>query len=164
MKKSYLLFLVLIYCIACKTSKTVSSSFASKVQELPPSSIEQKSSVVNDTLNYAKEIIANKSKYINKELGVLLNDLKIPVKSYSIRNSRYDVIDGINLSFDDRSNTNRKQAQDDDSKKPGYLHITWKTPIQVAKHKEIMEKSTSKGDWQAAEQEFYPKQIIGNID
>ena len=112
MKKSYLLFLVLIYCIACKTSKTVSSSFASKVQELPPSSIEQKSSVVNDTLNYAKEIIANKSKYINKELGVLLNDLKIPVKSYSIRNSRYDVIDGINLSFDDRSNTNRKQAQD----------------------------------------------------
>lgn len=154
-----------MFCfISCKTNKPSGSSVVNKVSEAPTSNtVASPGQIVTDTLSYAKDVIANKEKYINKELSVLLNDLKIPVKSYSIINSRFDVIDGITLSFDDRITSNRKQAQDDDAKKPGFLHITWKTPIPAAKHNEIMQKSTSKGNWQAAEQEFYPKQIIGDI-
>lgn len=162
MKRNYVIILALFYFLSCKTNKPVSTSAVNETLDLPTTNATG-SLAVTDTLSYAKEIIANKDKYINKELSVLLNDLKISVKSYSIINSRFDVVKGIMLSFDDRIITSRKQAQDDDTKKPGLLQIIWKTPIPAAKHNEIIQKSTSKGEWQAAEQEFYPKQIVGNI-
>lgn len=124
MKKNYTIFLALFCLVSCKTTKPVSTSPVNKVPELPAGSTGKQNEPVNDTLSYAKDIIANKNKYINKELSVLLNNLKIPVKSYTIINSKFNVIDGIALSFDTRNATSRKQASDDDSKKPAYLHIT----------------------------------------
>jgi hypothetical protein len=163
MKGSYIIILALFCFASCKTNRPVSSA-VNKAAELPSANtVASPNQLVSDTLGYVNDIVANRDKYINKELSVLINDLKVPVKSYAIINSRPTYVEGIRVSFDDRVTTIRKQAQDDETKKAGILNIMWKIPIPAEKHKEIMEKSTSKGEWQSAEQEFYSKQIIRDI-
>ena len=121
--------------------------------------------LVADTAAYIKSLVSNKSKYIDKPFGLLLNDLKLPPKSYFIGSSFYNVniVPDIEIHFDDKRTTSRKIANIDRLDNPVQLQIIWKKPVSSTQASEVLQKSTSPGNWQAAEKDFYSKQIAGDI-
>lgn len=162
MKTYNFLFTALLCFAFCKTSKPNAAPVSTGTTS-PSAALQDSTKKVTDTAAFVKNIIAQKSKYLNKELGVLLSDLDIPVKSYRVINSTRIQIDGIALAFDDRKTTVRKMNQDDQSKQPSVLRIIWATPIPAATYNELVQKSMSTGNWNSAEAEFYAKQIVGDI-
>ena len=161
--KTFLILLPALLCFAfSKTSKQYGAPVSTGTTS-PSVSVQDSTKKVKDTAAFVKNILAQKSKYLNKELGVLLSDLDIPVKSYTIINSRTDRLDGIAIAFDDHKTTLRKMNQDDYSKQPSVLRIIWATPVPAAIYNELVQKSMSTGNWNSAEAEFYAKQIVGDI-
>ena len=163
MKTYHFLFLVLLGAVSCKTSKPNRWQASKSIATSSSGILQDSAKKVTDTAGLVKNIVAQKSKYLDKQLGVLLKDLDIPVKSYTIINSRYDQIDGITISFDDRKTTQSKQDQDDLSKKPALLHVIWATPVPAATYNELRKKSMANGNWNSVEEEFYAKQIVKDI-
>jgi hypothetical protein len=43
------------------------------------------------------------------------------------------------------------------------LHIIWATPVPATTYSELRKKSMALGNWNAVEEEFYAKQIVGDI-
>lgn len=162
--KTYLILISLVCFANCKTLKPVRSTDANsyKTTHHSDSDTMKQNKSVADTAGLVKNIIANKEKYINKELGILLNDLSIPVKSYMVINTRIDRLDGIILYFDNYTTTIWKQNQDN-SKRPSSLNIIWETPVSAVTYNALRQKSTSNGNWGSVEQEFYSKQIIKDV-
>ena len=165
MKKMRIYHIVLpalLWSASCKTAKP-NGAPVSTGNTSTSVAVQDSTKMVTDTAAFVKNIVAQKSRYLNKELGVLLSELDIPVKSYTVINSRRDRIDGITIAFDDRKTTQRKMDQDDQSKQPSVLRIIWATPVPAATYNELMQKSRSTGNWNSAEAEFYAKQIIKDI-
>jgi hypothetical protein len=124
-----------------------------------------KNSLVADTAAYIKSMVNNKDKYIGKPLGLLLDDLKIPPKSYFIEYSRQNVkiVPSIEIFFDDEKTTSRKIENIDGLDNPVILQIIWQPPVLSSNAREVRQKNSSNGNWQAPEQEFYSKQIVCDI-
>jgi hypothetical protein len=165
MKYSTIFLIVLIAFCACRSAKPATGKPAATNEPKEIAINPQSTRSVPDTLNYVKSIIANKDKYINKELSILLNDLKIPVKSYSpgiSANNRY-VSPNITFSFDDMQTTNSKQDQTHGLSNPVYLTIAWKTPLSKEETSAALSKSTNAGNWGPVEEGYYSKQIVGDI-
>jgi hypothetical protein len=120
---------------------------------------------VTDTAGFVKNIVAQKDRYLNKEFGVLLSELNIPVKSYTAMASiRSDQVKGIVIAFDDRKTTQWKMDHYDETKQLSVLYITWATPVPAATYNELRQKSMALGNWNAIEEEFYAKQIVKDIN
>jgi hypothetical protein len=162
MKISQILLLVLFGIASCRTSKPNGAPL-SKGANSTSDALQETAKRVTDTAAFVKNVVAQKSKYLNKEFGVLLRELDIPVKSYVVINSKRDRIDGLTLSFDDRKTTQWKQDRDDHLNQPPVLRIIWATPVPAATYNELRQKSMALGNWNSVEEEFYAKQIVGDI-
>jgi hypothetical protein len=114
-----------------------------------------------DTAAMVKAIVANKGKYANKELSVLLGDLPIPVRSSFIINNRFDKIDGVALSFDESQSALDKANNDPGTDSKRWLHIQFATPVPATVFNAHIHSLG--GSWGADEQQFYSTQLIGNI-
>lgn len=167
MKIYHFLIPALLCFASCKTSKPNGAAVITGTTATTASSGATQDQVkkVADTAGFVKNIVAQKSRYLNQELGVLLKDLDIPVKSYlpMYNTMDKDHVPGIIIAFDDRKTTQWKMDQDDQSKQPSVLHVTWVKPVPAATYNELRQKSMANGNWNKVEEEFYAKQIIKDI-
>lgn len=124
--------------------------FACKVEKKTMQEKAIVNSISIDTLNYIKEnFIKNKEKYIGKELGTLLSDLKIPIKRF---NAFGTIAKSINLEFND-GNAPKKLT----------MEITWKTSLTQKDIQEHYLKITH-SQWQEEIRIYYSKLLIGDIN
>jgi hypothetical protein len=166
-KIALILFLAVICFAFCKTSKPNGAPVATGTTAAAAASgaVQEPTKKVTDTAGFVKNIVAQKSRYLNQEFGVLLKELDIPVKSYTPMISSMDRshVRGITISFDDRKTTQWKMDHYDETKQLSVLYITWATPVPAATYNELMQKSMSAGNWNSVEAEFYAKQVIKDI-
>ena len=148
--------------LGCKSVKTTTTNSISK--ETTTVTKYQKlntfKDTTNDTLAYMRtSIIDRKSKYIGKELNVLLNDLELPINNYTIGGSNLRGISpSLSLKFYPKNVLElKRQAKID----PVILVIIWETPLSKDDILPILLKS--KGVWTNEEQEYYGKQIVKDI-
>lgn len=116
---------------------------------------------VSDSLQYTRSIMDNKEKYINKDFGNLIKDLKIPIKSYSSDHINVLTNSGIMISFDDFQTTQKKAVGVNGNKDPVRLFIEWSKPLFRADVEAQLQRAG--GEWRAEEQNFYSKLIIKDI-
>ena len=158
MKYINILVVVLVYLVSCRTTKM--NPINNKEGANKDTSIVTYPQIITDTLVYAKSIVANKNKYINKPFSVLLNDLKISIKAYSpdIGGNRY-ISTSITFFF---VNTAAKYKEPD--QKLVYLGIVWqKALLNSDMITAISTKSNNRGDWGPIEEEYFSNQIVGDI-
>ncbi len=148
--------------LGCKSVKTTTTNSISK--ETTTVTKYQKlntfKDTTNDTLAYMRtSIIDRKSKYIGKELNVLLNDLELPINNYTIGGSNLRGISpSLSLKFYPKNVLElKRQAKID----PVILVIIWETPLSKDDILPILLKS--KGVWTNEEQEYYGKQKVKDI-
>lgn len=163
MKYVKILTIVLLYLWGCKTTKPLINkvSYGDNVKkDIHPI---DSTKILIDTLGYTKSIVDNKEKYINKKFLVLLDDLKIPIKSYSpgMGNDRNVSVD-VTFSFDDKVTTTNRQGGDLEQK-PIYLTIVWQKPLLNTDMIRAISGSHNNGDWGTIEKEYFSKQIVGDI-
>lgn len=104
---------------------------------------------IRDSLGYVKSILSNKNKYNNKEFGVLIKDLDMPIKSYtSIPVDRISS-SGILISFDDWATTRDKSEGVKGLKHPVLMLIEWKAPVSRSNVEAHLK--TAAGDWHETE-------------
>jgi len=112
-----------------------------------------------DTSKHLATILANKSKYHGKSLNVLLNDLKVNVKSWSpIRGKKPGApVTQLYFYFESRSITHRKLMHD---LKVHRLHITFKEEVTNAWGLYIQ---TDQGLWNDIVKVPFGKLIVSDI-
>ena len=117
---------------------------------------------LNDTLQYIQCVRESKEKYLNKPLRNLLNDLKFPVKSYTLGVSSIKVIvPAIFLSFDDAETTIDKLERAKGQKNPLMFYVTFNPPIDAA---DILSKlDTRNRKWGKAPEDYFKKLIIKDL-
>ncbi len=154
--KNHFFISMLSILIICKASNA--SSALSKFEVLKTDS---DTGIVNiDTVVMIKNAVSNKSIYIGKPLGNLLNDLSIPVKSCIIVNSKIDEISGLIISFDSYESTINKKER----KWSTVLHIIWDVPITIQEYKTMMlQKNQGDLNWSNVDQGFYSTRIVQDI-
>lgn len=118
--------------------------------------------IITDSLGYMTEIVAHKEKYINQPLSVLLNDLKIPVKSYSLTTSsnKRDNVWKMDLSFNDSYVTSLKEMQG--YKYPVGIHIEWNPSFSLQDAASHL-SGRIRGEWTGAEQNYFGKEIVSDV-
>src|SRR5690349_20649771 len=137
--KTLLVLLLALHCIAsCKTAKPNGAPVSTGTTSASVA-VQDPTKKMTDTAGMVKNIVAQKSRYLNKELGVLLKELDLPVKSYTPIISTMDKghVYGITISFDDRKATQWKMDHYDESKQLSVLYITWSTPVPAATYNEL---------------------------
>ena len=116
-----------------------------------------------DTEKYLRDnIIAQKAKFIHKELNVMLAGLNLPVKSYSLGSGgripaapfKY-----LELNFEDFQTTVNKWHK---SQSTPMLCVYFEDDIPYKVAMALYVKSF--GDWKQAEEDYYGKLIIKNIE
>jgi len=164
MKTYQILLLALLLGVSFKASKPNGAPTSTSTTSTS-GAFQDTAKKVKDTASFVKNILAQKSRYLNKEFGVLLKELDIPVKSYIPMYATMDKahVPGITISFDDRKTTQWKMDRDDQWKKLAVLHIRWATPVPATTYNELRQKSMAYGNWNAIEEEFYVKQIVKDI-
>ena len=148
--------------LGCKSVKTTITNSISKETTTVPKyqKLNTFKGTTNDTLAYVRtSIIDRKSKYIGKELNVLLNDLELPINNYTIGGSNLRGISpSLSLKFYPKNVLElKRQAKID----PVILVIIWETPLSKDDILPILLKS--KGVWTNEEQEYYGKQKVKDI-
>lgn len=159
MKLFNLFLLAVILTSSCKTTRPSSNNVLDNNKILNDSI---KSSGVRDSVVYIDSIMNNnKSKYINKPLKVLLDDLLINVKSYSSAPINKVESRGIMISFDDWNTTFKKVERTHGLNNPIRLFIQWQKPISRATVEQQLKRAA--GEWGQAEEAFYSELIVGDI-
>ena len=114
-----------------------------------------------DTAGMVKSFVGNKGKYKNKELGILLKDLPIPVRSAFLMNHRVDSVDGLDLAFDERQTALNKMSADFQHGTTIQLHVLFVKPMPVAGYK--AHPLTQGGQWDENDLQNFGQQRIGDI-
>jgi hypothetical protein len=113
-----------------------------------------------DTAKYLYEhVLAQKGKFQHKKLNKLLNELNIPVKSYTINFGRklgYCV--GITLFFEKSKIKSEKLHKQISTNS---IYVEFEKPIPLGLVSPLL--SNSNGDWMDGEKEFYGEQLIKDI-
>jgi hypothetical protein len=113
-----------------------------------------------DTVSFINSILANKDYYVNKPLNVLLNDLSIPVKKYTIGNSFKNLNDNPNITLNIYTQIEIEQKlpkrQD-----PSSLVIVWAKPLSLEASINVGRKSGFV--WTPEVADYFGKQIVGDI-
>jgi hypothetical protein len=154
--------ILLMLLLGCKSVKTTTTNSISEETTTVPKyqKLNTFKGTTNDTLAYVRTSIINrKSKYIGKELKVLLNDLELPINNYTIGGSNLRGISpSLSLEFYPNNVLElKRQARID----PVILVIIWETPLSKDDILPILLKS--KGVWTNDEQEYYGKQKVKDI-
>ena len=114
----------------------------------------------NDTLGYLKSnFYDHKEFYKEKELGVLLNKIELPIKSYTPIFNINDVT-GIYISL--FYDLKEKRYKLSNKEKTHNLIVEFRKPIPVNEISNMLLKN--KGNWTKDEAEFFGKQIVKDID
>ena len=115
-----------------------------------------------DTLQYLQHAILDKKDlYIHKPFDVLLNDLKINIRSClpSITVDNKLISPGITLSF-------LSKHEDDirfyNKQKMTSLYITWESTVLIKDADHLSKKNAF--EWTQDEKEFYNKYFVKNIE
>ncbi|HVX26930.1 MAG TPA: hypothetical protein VHB70_11345 [Parafilimonas sp.] len=116
--------------------------------------IKNTDTTITDSIGYLNEIVANKQKYINKQLSVLLNDLKLQAKFYFLSSrSKKRKANSIYIWFDSiplLGNTTKA------------LIIVWTSPLSI--DDEISETFVGyQGKWTDSVQKYFGKQVVKDI-
>ena len=164
MKIAQILLLALLGLASFKASKPNGAPTSTSTTSTS-GAFQDTAKKVKDTASFVKNILAQKSRYLNKEFGVLLKELDLPVKSYIPIYATMDKghVPGITIAFDDRKTTQWKMDHYDETKQLSVLYIIWATPVPAATYNELRQKSMAYGNWNAIEEEFYVKQIVKDI-
>lgn len=162
MKIINIIIVSLIVFASCKTAKLIHAN-SSTTKAMSTDTLKKTYNPIADSLGYMKEIVANKQKYINKELAVLLKDLKIEPKSYTAGNLGKMKYNSIYLSFDDWNTTSDKMrnTKNLNFKKPCELQIVWVTPLNKADVWKDLKRAT--GEWTDADRAYYSQLIVADI-
>jgi hypothetical protein len=148
---SYIAIIALMLVLGCK---------AKKVQD-KPITLKKLAKPVSDTSAYTRSLVVNKEKFIGKEFSLFLNELDIPVKSYSSTTLNKVYNNGVIISFDDWNTTLKKTNTSLGEKRMIRIVVIWKTPLLRS------EVATALGRagmaWGEAEEKFYSKCIISDI-
>lgn len=113
-----------------------------------------------DTAKYLQEnILAHKERFQNRSLNNILNELKLPVKSYIVSFGRkVGTIKGVSLIFENFHNASEKLHQ---HKSVHSLFVEFETPVSSAAAARLLK--VSNGNWLTGESELYGPLIIKNI-
>lgn len=114
---------------------------------------------IPDSLGYMDEIAANKQKYINQRLSVLLKDLKIPIQSFYIHHDRLRCF-GIYIYFDN-SFDSREVKWNNQKENPINILIEWEKPILRSGIEDALHKGA--GEWTTAELKYFEDEIVSDI-
>lgn len=161
MKHLLIIIFIILFLFSCRNPKLAGKGvIGMDSRNLASIDSQNPCDLMKDTLEYKKCVISNKEKYLNKELGVLLQDLKAPLKSYALSvGPLRSSTPGITLSFDDRETTFDKRGGTHEQNTPLEITITWKTPIAYSSLPNVKTANV----WGKAEENFYSKQIVANI-
>lgn len=158
--KTYLLCCMAICFIGCAARKTAQTKAGNDGSHENAKQVKV-DTLIKDTLAYMQsEIISKKEKYLNKELSILLNDMKIPIKSYTrsiAPNNRY-IVPSISLSFNNSNETSYRIMVFHDN--PVIVWVKWATPLPADSVSLLLIKSKNKGEWEESERQYYGKQIV----
>ena len=148
--------------LGCKSVKTIPTDSVSNNTTTVPKyqKLSTFKGTTNDTLAYMRtSIIDRKSKYIGKELKVLLNDLELPINYYLIGSSNLKGISpSLTLYFYPKNVVNIKRHNKID---PVIFTIVWETPLP--KDVVLPMKIKNQNIWTTEEQEYYGKQKVKDI-
>lgn len=145
------LFILLLSCSNIKKSKNNSENinFAATQENYKC-----------DTVAYIKEnFIQNKEKYIGKNIGILLNDLELPILKYNLGLDE-NLKDFYFISFrffNDITIENRKEKKKD----PLIINIFLDKPVDINFPLSLSRKN--KQQWMQDEADFWDKQKIKDI-
>ena len=157
-----LFFCASLFILSCNTTKPTSDIIIKQDFIINSNNEFGKDSLIIDTLAYIKSaFIEKKEKYINKQLSVLLNDLKIQVKSYKtgIAANNRNIVPNISLSFYSSGESSYREAVS--TVKPNIIWVTWKKPLPADSVSAILiNKNINKREWGEPEKNYYGKQIV----
>jgi len=148
-KKQFIiiLFFISTYCCAQKdSSKQSNSIFIHHFK--------------SDTAKYIQYIIANKERYIGKNLIVLLRELELNILSYTYSGnfSNKNYSNWITLWFYEGKKISYLRNL---NQKPTNLIIIWKEPLSSKKDNQILKNS--KGNWTQEAKDYYSWPIVKDI-
>jgi len=115
---------------------------------------------ITDTLKYLRDsFINNKAAFQHKELSVVLNKLRLPVKLYSIGHSwRPNSKVVVTLFFDDRINSFEKLSSKDHF---NCLTVSFDDSVSLKQARKLIFESSTQ--WRKEETEFYCKFRVKDI-
>jgi hypothetical protein len=153
--KNIILVLIMIFVVACATPKNTDTNNSSKNSEFQPLK-----KFKGDTVSFINSILANKGYYVNKPLNVLLNDLSIPVKRFTMgsNHKNISVSPHITLNIYTQIEIEQKLPKRQD---PSSLVIVWAKPLSFQETDSIGLKNGFA--WTPEVAEFFGKQIVGDI-
>lgn len=143
-----------VFFSACKTTKPI---IIDKNNNALSNAIGIKK-LVPDTTEYLKAIYADRQKYIGKEAKLLFENTKLKIKSYSIMHDRLKCF-GIYCSFLNEEETAIRHGNNNSLP---YLTIRFETPILRSEAERILGRAA--GEWRMAEQDFFGKQIVKDLN
>lgn len=120
------------------------------------------SSFRSDTLAYLSEnFVSRKAVYLNRQLAVLLNDLEIPVITYTlapIDTKNINELQSLGLKFEPDVTVLRKY---DEKAVPNKLLVKLKEPVAYELGQKIMAKS--RGVWNSDAEDFFKTLKVAEI-
>ncbi|MDQ6904291.1 MAG: hypothetical protein M3139_14935 [Bacteroidota bacterium] len=161
MKNVKIVIVASVLFFACKASKINSKPILDNTNNTN-AKINLPCNRIGDTLQYIQCLLKSKEKYLNEPLNILLNDLKFPVKSYTLGISNSKVtVPGIFLSFDDGETTIDKLERARGQKNPLMFYVTFNPPIDAA---EILSKlDTRNSKWGKTQEDYFEKLIVKDL-
>lgn len=148
-------------CGSCSGKKNVNQTFENLVPKFDKKSgYKNLKGFKNDSLGYLREnFIANKQYYTKKKLGVLLNNLELPIENYYVSLSNDPTLsDGIMIVFDDKKAflSNKKMG------KYVLLNISWETLLDEKIVFDLVRSSKTK--WTNEVNDFYKDKVVKDIN
>lgn len=162
MKIANFLIIIITAFVGCNGCNNIkkANSVKSSISINAPTYVPMKE-FNGDTLRYLETNFLNRKEYyINKNLGILLNDLEMPVKLhyYWDNFNNESISTGISLVFMNKEQFYQNR-RDPESRK--ILNIKWAKPISTDTSLELIREN--KGLWTKKEISYYKNQTIGDI-
>jgi hypothetical protein len=135
--------LVIACCISCKAQQAPATTIA------------------GDTLRYVEtEVINKKQLYTGKPLNVLLDSLKLTVKSFVISPvaTNNKIIDGIALKFFPVKEAQKQMVL---NQHPVILNVKWETPLSIDTAITVIRKT--KGEWTQEAIDHFGKHMVKDL-
>lgn len=168
MKRTFILLLILLFFRCANSSQLgeqdsdlLTGKFRSQISDTLKK-YKNFSSFRSDTLAYLSEnFVSRKAVYFNRQLAVLLNDLEIPVITYTlapIDTKNINELQSLGLKFEPDVTVLRKY---DEKAVPNKLLVKLKEPVAYELGQKIMAKS--RGVWNSDAEDFFKKLKVAEI-
>lgn len=160
------IFLGTFACFSCKISKPyLQLQTDSKIVSDTLKDSIRLAVFKGDTIGYLNYLIRNQEKYRGKPLSVFLNDVDLTIMRFSMWPNPKDrrIIYNIELSANEMGHPSKIGKNGE----IGYIEIgiRWQTYVPYDSIKAINDAngSTDRGRWSKKAEEYFGKQIVGNL-